>query len=100
LCGVETSTLRKVDKLYLGSTEMWLWRRMEKIIWTDYVRNEEVLHRVKEERYILSTIKRRKTNWFGHIVCKNCLFKHISEGKRGKNRSDGKTRKKTEAITG
>jgi hypothetical protein len=29
---------------------MWCWRRMEKISWTDRVKNEEVLHRVKEER--------------------------------------------------
>jgi hypothetical protein len=33
---------------------------MEKISWTDRVRNEEVLHRIKEERNILHTIKRRK----------------------------------------
>jgi hypothetical protein len=35
------------------------WRRS---VWTDRVRNEEVLHRVKEERNILHTIKRRKAN--------------------------------------
>ena len=29
---------------------------MEKISWTDLVKNEEVLHRVKEERKILHTI--------------------------------------------
>jgi hypothetical protein len=38
---------------------MWCWRRMEKISWTDGVRNEEVLHRVKEERNIVHTIKKR-----------------------------------------
>jgi hypothetical protein len=32
---------------------MWCWRRMEKISWTDHVRNEEVLLRVKEQRNIL-----------------------------------------------
>jgi hypothetical protein len=39
---------------------MWCWRRIEKISWTDRVRNEEVLHRVKEERNILQTIKRKE----------------------------------------
>jgi hypothetical protein len=47
---------------------MWWWRRIEKISWTDRVKNEEVLHRVKEERNILHTIKRRRltglvTSW-------------------------------------
>jgi hypothetical protein len=45
------------------------------------VRNEEVLYRVKEERNILHTIKRRKANWIGHILRRNCLLKHVIEGK-------------------
>jgi hypothetical protein len=53
---------------------------MEKISWTDRVRNEEVLHRVKEERNILHTIKRRTANWIGHILRRNCLLKHVIEG--------------------
>jgi hypothetical protein len=54
---------------------------MEKISWTDRVRNEGVLHRVKEERNILHTIKRRKANCIGHILRRNCLLKHVIEGK-------------------
>jgi hypothetical protein len=54
---------------------------MEKISWTDRVRNEEVLHRVKEERTILHKIIRRKANWIGHILRRNCLLKHVIKGK-------------------
>jgi hypothetical protein len=57
LYGAETWTLRTVDQKYLQSFEMWLWRRMEKMIWNDRVRNEEVLERVKKERNTLQTIK-------------------------------------------
>jgi hypothetical protein len=78
LYGAETWTLGEVDRKYL---EMWCWRRMEKISWTDRVRNEEVLHRVKEESNIVHTIKRRKANWIGHILSGNCLLKHVIEGK-------------------
>jgi hypothetical protein len=52
---------------------------MQKISWTDRVRTEEVLHRVKEERNILHTVKRRKANWIGHILGRNCLLKHTAE---------------------
>jgi len=38
------------------------------------VKNKEVLHRVKEKRNILHTIKRRKANWIGHILRSNCLL--------------------------
>jgi hypothetical protein len=79
--GAEIWTLWKVDQKYLESFEMWCLRRMEKISWTDRVRNEEVLHRVKEERNILRTIKRRKANCVGHILRRNCLLKHVIEGK-------------------
>jgi hypothetical protein len=54
------------------------------------VRNEEVLHRVKEERNILHTIKRRKANWIDHILRKNCLLKYIIVKKdKRKDRNDG-----------
>jgi hypothetical protein len=62
------------------SFEMRCWRRMEKYSCTDRVRNEEVLHRVKEKRNILHTIKIRKANWIGHILRRNCLLKHVIEG--------------------
>jgi hypothetical protein len=61
---------------------MWYWRRMEKISWTDRVRNEEVLHGVKEDRNILDTIKEGRANWIGHILCRSCLLIHVIEGKR------------------
>ena len=48
LYGAETWTLRAADQKYLECFEMWCWRRMEKISWTDHVRNEEVLLRVNE----------------------------------------------------
>jgi hypothetical protein len=54
---------------------------MEKLSWIDRVRNEEVLHRVKEERNIVHTMKRRKANWIGHILRRNCLLKNVTEEK-------------------
>jgi hypothetical protein len=44
--------------------------------WTDRVRNEEVLDRVKEERNILLRVRRRKANRIGHIQRRNCLLKN------------------------
>ena len=43
LYGAETWTLQAVDQKHLESFEMWCWRKMEKISWTDHVRNEDVL---------------------------------------------------------
>ena len=57
LYGAETWTLRAADRKYLESFEMWCWRKMEKISWTDHVRNEEVLLRVNEQGNILHEIE-------------------------------------------
>jgi hypothetical protein len=54
---------------------------MEKISWTDHVRNEEVLLRVKEQRNILHEISKRKANWIGHILRRNCILRQVIEGK-------------------
>jgi hypothetical protein len=87
LYGAETWTLQKAEQKYLESFEMWCWRRMEKISWTDRVRNEEVIHRVKGERNIVHTIKRRKANWIGHILRRNCILNQLlKERQRDRSR--------------
>jgi hypothetical protein len=74
-----TWTLRKVYQKYPESFKIWCWKTMD---------------RVKEERNILHSIRRRKSNWTGHSLRRNCLLKHVTdEGIEG--RSDGKTRNKT-----
>jgi hypothetical protein len=47
------------------------------------VKNAEILHRVKEKRNILHTIKHWKAIWIGHILCRYCLLKHVLEGMIG-----------------
>jgi len=81
LYGAEIWTLRAVDQKHLGSFEMWLWRRMEKISWTDHVRNKEILLRVKEQRIILHEISKQTAYWIGHILRRNCLLQRVIEGK-------------------
>jgi hypothetical protein len=53
---------------------------MEKIRWTDHVRNEEALLGVKVQRDILHKISKRKANWIAHTLRRNCL-QHVLEGK-------------------
>jgi hypothetical protein len=48
LFDAEAWRLRKVDQKYLKVLKLWCWRLME-IRCTCRVRNEDVLHRVKEE---------------------------------------------------
>jgi hypothetical protein len=74
LYGSETWTLRKLEQRYLESFEMWCWRRVEKIKWSEKVTNELVLERIGEKRTLLNNILRRKANLIGHILRRNYLL--------------------------
>jgi len=63
---------------------------MKKITWTDRVKNENVSHRVKEERNILHTENGRNANWIDHILHNSCLLKHFVDGKIEGRRRGGK----------
>jgi hypothetical protein len=54
---------------------------MEKISWTDHVRNEEILLRVKKQRNILHEISKRKANYISPILRGNCLLRQVIKGK-------------------
>jgi hypothetical protein len=60
LYGAETWAFRKVDLKYLERFKMWCCRRMEKMRWSDRVKNDEVLRRVKKDRNILNAIKKKE----------------------------------------
>jgi hypothetical protein len=72
---------------------MW----MEKIGWAASVRNQEVLHSVKEEKNIIQTIKIRKTTGIGNILHMNRFLNHVIKrniggrmevnGRRGRRRN-------------
>jgi hypothetical protein len=84
---------------------------MEKISWTDHVRNEEVLLRVKEQRNILHEISKRKAKWIGQILRRKCLLQQVIKektkggievtGRRGRRRRkllDGPKERKDNLI--
>jgi hypothetical protein len=56
------------------------WKRMEKFTCTARMRHEEVLQNVKEDWHVLHTEK-MKVNWIGHMLCRNCLLRHVTEAK-------------------
>ncbi|KAJ4450349.1 hypothetical protein ANN_01769 [Periplaneta americana] len=78
--GAETWTLRRSEEKRIEAIEMWIWRRMERVKWTDRMRNEAVLERVDEERMMLKLIRKRKRNWVGNWLGRNCLLKDVLEG--------------------
>ena len=80
--GAETWTLRRNEQKRLETFEMWVWRGMEHVKWTYKIKNAVVLKRIGEGRIpvILELIKKKKRNWLGHWLRRNCLLKDALEG--------------------
>jgi hypothetical protein len=92
LYGSDTWTLRKLERKYLESFEMWYCRRMEKIKWSEKVTSKQVLDPIGEKRTLLNNILRRKVKWIGHILRRNCLLRDVIEGHMNEVKGVGRRR--------
>jgi hypothetical protein len=92
---VETWTLTELTCKKIEGFEMWLYRRILKISWTDRVTNQLVLERMGKQKELLTTIKTRKLEYFGHILRNNQrynILQLILQGKIEGKRSVGRRR--------
>ena len=90
LYGVETWTLKAETLSKLQAFELWLYRRILKIPWTDKVTNEEVLRRMNTTADLVNIVKGRKLQYLGHIMRNRgryellqCILQGKIEGKKG-----------------
>src|SRR6218665_1900995 len=80
--------IRKEDVQRIEAFEMWIWRRMERISWTEHRTKEEVSKKVEEKISLMDIIRTRQKNSIGHILRGNSLQREEGrmEGKRGRGR--------------
>jgi len=94
LYGCESWTLSPETERKITSFEMYLYRRILKIPWILKITNEEVLRRMGKQTELLSTLKKRKIEYLGHIIRgeKYEILRIIMEGKIEGRRSVGRRR--------
>ena len=73
--GSETWTMQKEYIKRLEAFEMWLWRKIMKVKWTEHITNEKVLEMVQEKRILIKTIEDRQKNWVGHVLRSESLLR-------------------------
>ena len=52
---------------------------MKRVKWTVKIKNAVVLETVEEGRTVLELIRKRRRNWLGHWLRRNCLLKDALE---------------------
>lgn len=94
LYGAEAWTLKTAEINKLVAFERWCYRRMLRISWVDRVTNVEVLRRMNKEEEIYKTLKKKKLEYFAHIIRgpKYQLLQNIMEGKIQGKRCQGRRR--------
>ena len=88
--GCEAWTINKEMERRIEATEMWCYRRMLKISWTERVSNEQVLNRAGAKREMMRMIRRRQLRFLGHVMRRqqlesSCITGRL-EGRRGRGR--------------
>ena len=68
LYGTEAATRTAQVTKRLEACEMWFRERMLQSPWTQTVTNAEGLNRAGTERVLMEINKKRKTEYFGHVI--------------------------------
>jgi len=90
--GSESWTVRKRKRKKIDAFELWTWRRILRVPWTEKRTNFSVLEDVKPKRSLEATILRLKLRYFGHVMrAKRSLERDILLGQVEGHKEAGKT---------
>ena len=93
----ETWTITADIERRIQALEMRCFRKLLGISYTDHITNEEVKARIGNAigpyEDLLTTVKRRKLKWFGHVTRSSGLAKTILQGTVQGGRRSGRQRK-------
>ena len=94
--GYESWTIKKAECWRTGVFELWCWRRLLRVPWTDKRLNQSILKEISPEYSLEGLMLKLKLQYFGHLMQKaDSLEKTLMLGKtegrriRGRQRTDG-----------
>ena len=92
--GCEAWTLKKVDTKSISAFELWCYRRILCVTCKDRRTNEWVLTQISPKERLLTTVKRLKLQYFGHVARGSAgdLASTILQGKTQGTRNRGRPR--------
>ena len=90
--GCEAWTMKKEEDRKINAAELWFYRRLLRIQWTEKRTNESVLEELSVKPELLSTINRRKLRYLGHANrnTKTNLMTTVLQGKIEAKRNRGR----------
>ena len=94
LYGCEAWTVNREMELRLEAMEMWCWRRMMRVSWTERRSNASILETIGGRRELLATVRQRQMTFLGHVIRADGLENLTITGRIAGSRSRGRPRMK------
>ena len=90
--GCESWTIKKAEYERTDASELWCWRRLLRVPWTEKRFNQSILEEINPEYSLEGQMLKLKLQSFGHLMQRaDSLEKTLMLGRieGGKRRSDG-----------
>ncbi|CAF4950873.1 unnamed protein product, partial [Rotaria socialis] len=87
--GCESWKIKQADRKKIDAFELWCWRKIPRVAWTEKRTNKSVLQEIKPECSLEASMVKLKLSYFGHIMRRqDSLEKEIMLGMVGGKRRD------------
>ena len=92
--GCESGTIKKAEHWRIDAFELWQWRRLLRVPWTERRSNQSTLKEISPEYSLEGLMLKLKLKYFGHLMQRTVSFEKTlmlrkTEGRRGQQRWDG-----------
>ena len=68
MCGCESWTIKKAEHQRIGASELWLWRRLLRVPWTERRSNQSILKEISPGCSLEGLMLKLKLQYFGHLM--------------------------------
>ena len=92
--GCESWTTKKAEQKKIAVFEMWCWRKMLRVSWTEKRTNASIMQQIGTEPMLLNAITKQKLTYFGHVMRAEGLEKSVMMGMGDGQRNRGRPRKR------
>ena len=91
--GCESWTIKKYEPQRIDAFELWCWRRLLRVPWTERRSNQSILKKISPECSLEGLMLKLKLQYFGHLMRRtDSLEKTLRLGGIGGRRRRGRQR--------
>ena len=89
--GCESWTMKKAESWWIDAFELWCWRRLLRVPWTESRSNQSILKEISSDYSLEGLMLKLKLQYFGHLMQRSDSFEKTLmlgkiEGRRRRGR--------------